>query len=92
MTIHDDLSYLDETEVADTCIKVLNALQDHQPPVQVAAIVSIHRLMLEVFNLDIRQEIERLERLMRDQELPGWDKKFDAVRAYIKGELTKTTI
>jgi len=88
MHIKDDLTMQDPDEVSLACVTLLDSLQDHPPSIQIGAIVSLNRLLMEVFQLDIRIEIERMERLMRDREMLGWDKKFNAVRDYIKGELT----
>ena len=91
MSLNDDLTMQDPAEVSLACAKLLDSLQDHPPSIQVGAIVSLHRLLMEVFDLDVRQEIDRMERLMRNREELGWDKKFNAVRDYIKGELLHKT-
>lgn len=88
--ITDQLNNLNADEVSAACIDLLNSLQNHQPSIQVAAVVSLERLLMDSFQLDIRQEITRLERLMTHHESKGWDKKFNAVRDYIKGELLNT--
>lgn len=83
----DQLNNLDTAEVSLGAISVLIGIQDLHPTIQVASLITLTGVLLEVFGLDIRSEIVRLEHLVSDAETNGWDKKFAAVRAYIEGEL-----
>jgi hypothetical protein len=85
----EQLNNADSNEVALGSLAVLNSIQNLHPTIQIASLITMTGLLMEVFGLDVRAELTRLERLVANAESNGWDKKFAAVRAYIEGELGK---
>lgn len=86
---NDALTMVDEQQVADAAIHLLNAMQDHKPATQIYAIQALYRLLLDIYQLNPRQLLEQTDRIMKEGTDDYWSYRFQSVKAYIEGELSK---
>ena len=83
----DSIAFANPTRAAEASMAVLDALQFLPSNDQYHALACVFVLMSEELGLDIRQELERAPRIMRDADRV-MRPEFKAVAAYIHGELT----
>lgn len=86
----DSLNFVNDQDVADCCIHIMDRIQGFKPAVQIQAITAMFRLLAEILELDVRECIAQVERIMQDNaDTRYWDYRFSAVKEYIRGEIKK---
>lgn len=86
MNLTDALGYISHQEVAKAAFAVINGVQTEEPAVQVQAMAVVFLIMMDIFELNPRDELSRAEFIMKDAERQ-FDYRFKAVRQYIEEEL-----
>lgn len=91
MNLTDGLNNMNQQELATAAFLVIDRIQNEPPAMQVQAMSVLFLLLTDVLGLDPRVELERAGRYMK-----GADKRynytFNAIRAYIDGELKLKTL
>lgn len=82
----DALTTLDPRKVAKSGLEVVDKLSDHPPAIQVHTLTVLFRLLVERHGLDVREELERTDRLIRDGD-GNLKPEVGALRAYLHGEI-----
>lgn len=72
-------------ESATSTMRVIDALQDLPPHLQLIAIVATFKLMIERFNVDAQDAFTVTDNIMNHAD--GRRVEFDAVRAYLANEV-----
>lgn len=85
-SLTDKLGYVKQEEVATAAFAVIDRVQTLDPAVQVQAMATCFLLMIDVFGLNPRDELERAEQIMKDADRE-LDYRFKAVKQYIEEEL-----
>lgn len=82
-----ELGNLDQDTVATAAFNIIDRIQTYPPAIQIQAASVVFLLMIDVFGLDVRRELERTERIMKDAD-KRYNYLFNSIRAYIEGELS----
>ena len=82
----DQLNNIDRDRLCHDAYRVIDTLQTMGRGQQISSLAVVYLLMCEAFDLNVRWEMERAERILQSrdkQRLP----QFQAIRDYIEGEL-----
>lgn len=85
----DHLNSVSRNNTAKVTLRLLDRMQDFPPHEQVAAVAVLHALIARELKLspttlhNLANNITQFDRLFKDDD----DKTFDAIAAYVKGEL-----
>ena len=82
---HDVLNMVPARKTSHNTLGVINAVQDHSPEEQVAAIAATFLLMCEHYDIEPRQALTVSSRIINHSE--GKYPEFAGVRDYMENEL-----
>lgn len=85
--IIDSVTSVDSREVAQTSVGVLDRIQGETPGVQIQSLAMLFLIIAEEFQVDIRDELQRAQRVMTGAD-DFYKPEVRALRDYVRGELT----
>ena len=85
--IIDSVSSVDSRHVAKAAVGVLDRIQGEPAGVQIQTFAMLFLILSEQFDVDIRDELARAERVMRDAD-DFYKPEVRALREYVRGELS----
>lgn len=86
MNLTDSLNSLNQEDVSLNAFRLIDFIQGLPPALQVQALSAVFLLLIDVLELDARRELERAEYIMKGAD-KRYDYRFNAIRAYIAGEI-----
>lgn len=85
MLNRDDMNHVPVREAATSSMRVIDAIQDLPPHLQVIAIVAVFKLLIERFGVDAFDAFTVADNVMNHAQ--GRRPEFAAVRAYLDNEV-----
>lgn len=85
----DKLNSTNILQLAKASFRIIDTVQHEPEAVQVQALMSLFLLMCDVHQVDVRQTLEQVDRMMKDANKQDWRIEFKAIADYIRGELRK---
>ena len=81
------MTQVDPMKMARVGYGIIDRIQGEKPAVQIASATVVFYQMCQALGLNPREELERIERVIKDARELGF-REVDAMVEYIKGELS----